>query len=184
MAAFWMGPSILDSSVGNRPGKVFATKRRHPDTFARPAAGMVAVCWVRVPNSMRSTLHHKSGSRTVVIAAAVVAFHALALWALQAGLLHRTPEMVVPVHILSEVIEPPRRAPPAPPLPAARPPTPQRAAKAATAPVTRPPVAARFARRLLMPVSWAIDCTTSSPRCTRPRYGAWASPRVLSCGIF
>lgn len=46
-------------------------------------------------------------SRNTIIAASVVLFHLAALWALQAGLLHRTAEIVVPVEMLSQLIEPP-----------------------------------------------------------------------------
>ncbi|OOG53233.1 energy transducer TonB [Polaromonas sp. C04] len=46
-------------------------------------------------------------SRNTLIAAGVVLFHIAALWALQAGLLHRAAEIVVPVEMLSQLIEPP-----------------------------------------------------------------------------
>ncbi|WP_323740734.1 energy transducer TonB [Caenimonas koreensis] len=47
-------------------------------------------------------------NRTYVIAAGVLAFHAAALWALQSGLLQRAMEVVVPVAMLTELIEPPQ----------------------------------------------------------------------------
>lgn len=55
-------------------------------------------------------------NRNFVIASSVVVFHVAALWALQNGLLRRAVEMVVPVALLSEIIEPPRPKvePPAP----------------------------------------------------------------------
>jgi protein TonB len=55
-------------------------------------------------------------NRNFVIASSVVVFHVVALWALQNGLLRRAVEMVVPVALLSEFIEPPRPKvePPAP----------------------------------------------------------------------
>ena len=52
--------------------------------------------------------------RIVVIAGSVLAFHALAIWALQSGLLMRAVEMVVPVEVLAQIIEPPKPAPPPP----------------------------------------------------------------------
>ena len=52
--------------------------------------------------------------RIVVIAGAVLMFHALAIWALQSGLLMRVVEMVVPVEVLAQIIEPPKPAPPPP----------------------------------------------------------------------
>lgn len=52
------------------------------------------------------------------IVIAVLGFHVLALWALQTGLLRRAVELVVPVMVLAEMIEPPRpQAVPAPPEP-------------------------------------------------------------------
>ncbi len=49
-----------------------------------------------------------------MIAGAVLAFHALAIWALQSGLLMRAVEMVVPVEVLAQIIEPPKPVPPPP----------------------------------------------------------------------
>ncbi|MDM0023092.1 energy transducer TonB [Variovorax sp. J31P216] len=64
-------------------------------------------------------------SRNAVIAGGVVLFHVAALWALQSGLLRRAAEVVIPVEILSEFIEPPKpkELPPPPPPP---PPEPKR----------------------------------------------------------
>lgn len=55
-------------------------------------------------------------SRNAAIAVGVVVLHVLALWALQSGLLQRAAELLVPVQMISEFIEPPapRVAPPAP----------------------------------------------------------------------
>jgi periplasmic protein TonB len=55
--------------------------------------------------------------RIIVIACAVLAFHALAIWALQSGLLMRAVEMVVPVEVLAQIIEPPKPVVPPPPPP-------------------------------------------------------------------
>lgn len=67
--------------------------------------------------------------RTLVVAGSVVLFHAAALWALQAGLVRRTVEQIVPVSLISEIITPPapRVEPPSPaPAPAPAPePTPK-----------------------------------------------------------
>ncbi len=64
--------------------------------------------------------------RIIVIAGSVLAFHALAIWALQSGLLMRAVEMVVPVEVLAQIIEPPKPAPPppAPVVPKEQPPPP------------------------------------------------------------
>ncbi len=45
--------------------------------------------------------------RNVAIAGTVVLFHVAALWALNAGLLRRVAEIVVPVEMLSEILTPP-----------------------------------------------------------------------------
>nr|WP_307512756.1 MULTISPECIES: energy transducer TonB [Variovorax] len=59
-------------------------------------------------------------SRNVVIASGVIVFHAAALWALQSGLLRRAAEVVIPVEIMSQFVEPPKpkvEPPPPPPPP-------------------------------------------------------------------
>jgi periplasmic protein TonB len=67
------------------------------------------------PDSSPSYL---SQHRVVVIAGAVLLFHALAIWALQSGLLMRAVEIVVPVQVLAQIIEPPKPTPPIPVPPA------------------------------------------------------------------
>ncbi|MFM9922418.1 energy transducer TonB, partial [Variovorax sp. H27-G14] len=63
-------------------------------------------------------------SRNVVIAGSVILFHGAALWALQSGLLRRAAEVVIPVEILSQFVEPPKPKadPPPPPPPPPHPP--------------------------------------------------------------
>ncbi len=60
-------------------------------------------------------------SRDVIVTVSVIAFHVLALWLLQTGLLRRAVELVVPAQVLAEFIEPPRPRdelpPPPPPAP-------------------------------------------------------------------
>jgi protein TonB len=59
-----------------------------------------------------------AANRNVVIAGTVLLFHALAIWALQTGLLMRAVEMIVPVEILAQMVElPTPKADPAPPKP-------------------------------------------------------------------
>jgi len=71
-------------------------------------------------------------SRNVVIAGGVILFHAAALWALQSGLLRRAAEVVIPVEILGQFVEPPKPKadppppPPPPPQPKAKAPPPPR----------------------------------------------------------
>lgn len=70
-----------------------------------------------------------SMDRRLLIVIAVVGFHLFGLWALQAGLLRRAVEVVIPVQVLAELIEPPKPviapAPPAPPTPKPAPTPPQ-----------------------------------------------------------
>ena len=77
-------------------------------------------------------------SRNALIAGGVILFHAAALWALQSGLLRRAAEVVIPVEILSQFVEPPKPAEPPPPPP---PPPPQRKPEAVKPPPR--PVAVR-----------------------------------------
>lgn len=67
--------------------------------------------------------------RRIPIVIAVVGLHVLGLWALQAGLLRRAVELVIPVSVLAEMIEPAQPlVTPAPPPPQPRPaPTPRAA---------------------------------------------------------
>lgn len=61
-------------------------------------------------------------NRNAVIGLSVVLFHALALWGLQSGLLRRAVEIVLPVQLVAEFIDPPRPHE-VPPLPAPTPTT-------------------------------------------------------------
>ncbi|MEI8171565.1 MAG: TonB family protein [Rhodoferax sp.] len=102
-------------------------------------------------------------SRNVVIVASVLLFHGAALWLLQTGLLRRAVEVLVPVQLLSEFIEPPKpkEAPPPPPvLPKAV--TPPAIAKATTLP---PP-----------PIPLAIADPTPAPNAP---VGVVAPPKAL-----
>jgi periplasmic protein TonB len=55
-------------------------------------------------------------NRNVVIAGSVLLFHAMAIWALQTGLLMRAVEIVVPAAVLAQMIEPPKPTPPPAPV--------------------------------------------------------------------
>ncbi len=63
--------------------------------------------------------------RRLLIVAAVLGFHVVGLWALQSGLLHRAIELVVPVQVMTALIEAPQPKitpqPPAPPTEQTRP---------------------------------------------------------------
>lgn len=59
-----------------------------------------------------------AANRNWVIAGSVLLFHALAIWALQTGLLMRAVEIIVPVEVLAQMVElPTPKADPAPPKP-------------------------------------------------------------------
>jgi periplasmic protein TonB len=59
-----------------------------------------------------------TANRNVLIAGSVLLFHALAIWALQTGLLLRAVEIIVPVEVLAVIVElPTPKADPAPPKP-------------------------------------------------------------------
>ena len=75
--------------------------------------------------------------RIAVIMGAVLMFHALAIWALQSGLLMRAVEMVVPVEVVAQIIEPPKPVvppPPPPPVVPKEPPPPMKQAVVKPAP--------------------------------------------------
>ena len=81
------------------------------------------VIWFTVSERFQST--PPGISRNALIASGVVLFHVAVLWAMNSGLLRRAAEVVVPVEILAEFIDPPKPVePPAPPAPP--PPTPKR----------------------------------------------------------
>lgn len=65
-------------------------------------------------------------NRRLAVVGSVVGCHVLAVWALQSGLLRRAVELVIPVEVMVELIEPPQPQvtpdPPAPPPPAPKPP--------------------------------------------------------------
>ncbi len=86
-------------------------------------------------------------NRTVMVTVAVVAFHAVALWLLQTGLLRRAVELVVPAEVIAEFVEPPRpkdEPPPPPPALAQKPqpvaPAPRLAAIADPTPTPNAPI--------------------------------------------
>jgi periplasmic protein TonB len=85
-------------------------------SLAQPFSAMLA--------AIPTHLHRRLG-----IVLAVVVFHVGALWALQSGLLRRAVELVIPVQVMAEFIEPPQPQveppPPAPPVAAPTPPRPK-----------------------------------------------------------
>ena len=68
--------------------------------------------------SFPSSASFFAANRNVVIAGSVLMFHALAIWALQAGLVMRAVEMIMPVEVLAQIIDlPTPKVTPAPPKP-------------------------------------------------------------------
>jgi periplasmic protein TonB len=125
----------------------------HPALLARP------------PVARLSTMHTPAQmDRRLTIVAAVIGFHVLGLWALQAGLLRRAVELVVPVAVMAELIEPPQ------PLvtPEPTPPKPVPASKAA----------ARFERAVKQaPMPLAIVDPTPAPQAPTGVANAPAEPQ-------
>ncbi len=82
-----------------------------------------------------------TANRNVVIAGSVLLFHALAIWALQTGLLMRAVEIIVPVEVLAQIIDLPTPKT-APPVPTPTPPVPVKQAVTKPTPVTQaaPPI--------------------------------------------
>lgn len=77
-------------------------------------------------------------SRNVFIAGSVLLFHALAIWALQTGLLMQAVQIIVPVEVLAQIIDLP--APKiTPPVPQAIPPVPVKQAVTKPVPVSQAP---------------------------------------------
>ncbi|MEO6291979.1 MAG: energy transducer TonB [Burkholderiaceae bacterium] len=78
---------------------------------------MTATATPSFPNST-SFASFFAANRNAVIAASVLVFHALAIWALQAGLVMRAVEMIVPIEVLAQIIDlPTPKVTPAPPTP-------------------------------------------------------------------
>ncbi|MBB1075619.1 energy transducer TonB [Rhodoferax sp. 4810] len=117
--------------------------------------------------------------RTFLVVAYVLVFHALMLWGLQSGLLKRAVELVVPVQMLSEFIEPPAPtpAPPAPPVvvkqPVVQP-------KAPNLPSVPQPLARQ--EETTAPESWVVPAVPPAPMAaiTAPVVQAAPAPSVPS----
>ena len=106
----------------------------------------------------------KQASRHLVIVLSVLLFHVAALWALQAGLIQRVVEVLVPVEMLSDFIEPPK--------PKMEPPPPQVPPKAVTQAAPRKVVAA------LPPPPMPLAIADPTPAPNAPT-GVVAQPKPL-----
>ena len=113
-------------------------------------------------------------SRNTAIVISVLVFHVMVLWALQSGLLRRAVDILVPVEMLSDFIEPPapKEAPP-PPKPPAQvaqplvknkaptvPPAPLLMATADPTPSTNAPVGVLTPQPPAPPITVAVANTT------------------------
>ena len=78
-------------------------------------------------------------SRNLVIVSGVLLLHGVALWALHTGLLRRAVEILVPVQLLAEFVEPPRPVAPPPPVVVPAVTLPRKAAAKPVAPAAPPP---------------------------------------------
>lgn len=82
-------------------------------------------------------------NRRVAIVLSVLGLHVLAVWALQSGLLRRAVEIVIPVQVMAELIEPPQPViEPPPPAPVVAAPTPPKPRPRPVPPPQPQPVAA------------------------------------------
>ena len=98
--------------------------------------------------------------RSTSVAISVVALHVLMLWALQSGLLRRAVEVIVPVQMLGELVDPP--APKIVPLAPTKPAAPQIVKpKAIATPAVQQPQAPSISQPLAQPM--AIADPTPAP---------------------
>jgi protein TonB len=124
---------------------------------------------------MSKDIFHRSMKRNVIIAISVVAFHIVALWALQTGLRRRTDEVIVPVEILSEFIAPQAPKVMPPPLPARPVPVKQSVAKVPARLQTPAPQPLAIADSAPSPNA-PVGITTPAPGATTGTASAAATP--------
>lgn len=120
--------------------------------------------------------------RPLAIAAGVVLLHVGALWALQSGLLARMVEVVTPVEVIAEFVQPPRpKAETPPPVPPAKQPVaaaqavPQKAAALPPAPM---PVAIADAAPAPHAPTGVVASTTPTPPMVAPQAATPAAVAV------
>jgi protein TonB len=113
-------------------------------------------------------------NRRLLIATGVILLHVAVLWALQAGLMRRAVEIIVPGEILSEFISPP--APPAPQPQAPAPQPVKQEVKPAVKPTPTPPLPAPtsapspvVAPAAPAPTQPAIEASTVAPTAAAPQ---------------
>ena len=97
-----------------------------------------------LPLTVNTNATSRRVNRRLVIVLAVVGLHVAAVWALQSGLLRRAMEIVIPVQVMAELIEPPQPMveppppAPAPPVAAPAPPKPKPRPRPAPPPLPQP----------------------------------------------
>lgn len=134
---------------------------------------------------MHATPFHR---KPVAIAAAVVLLHVGGLAALQSGLLVRAYEVIVPVEMVSQIIEPPKPEiappPPAPPPPTPAvqkqitlPPAPQPLAINDPTPAPNAPIVAAVPPAPLPPITAPVAISNASPAPPAPQ-AAPPAPKV------
>ena len=105
--------------------------------------------------------------RKLVIVSAVLLSHVAVLWAMQSGLLRKAVELVVPVHMLSEFIEPPAPKvvppPPAPPAPPTTAKQPVPKSKAPSSPPASQPQPLAVSDDTPAPDARQVPATPSAP---------------------
>ncbi len=119
-------------------------------------------------------------SRNMAIVSSVLVFHAAALWALQSGLVRKAVEIIVPVEMLSQLIEPPKPKPPppAPPAPVKQPvvktkaptlpPPPQLMAIADTTPAPNAPTGVTTPQPPAPPIAAPVAVAPPAPPAAPP----------------
>jgi periplasmic protein TonB len=126
----------------------------------------------------------------LAIAMGVVALHVGGLAALQSGLLVRAYELVVPVEMISQIIEPPQPIAPAPPPPApaqtevaksksiSPPPAPQPLAITDPSPAPNAPIGSLAAPAPLPPISAPVAIAPSPAAAPAPALAPAPAPKV------
>ena len=110
-------------------------------------------------------------SRNAAIALGVVALHVGFVWALQSGLLMRAVEVVVPVELLSQIIEPP-----APKLTPPPPPPPQQSTAPAKPVIAKAPTA-------VAPLPVAIADPTPAPNAPTGTIAPQPAPALMTAPV-
>lgn len=143
---------------------------------------------------MHPSRPHAPQRRTLMVVGGVIVLHVGALWALQSGLVRRAVELIVPVELISQVIEPPKPQvqPPPPPPPPPRqaprpvaqqvqptlPPAPQPLAITDPAPAPNAPVVAAAPPAPLAPITAPVAASIAVAPAPAPAAPPAPPPRI------